>query len=116
MGVHKLVDQARFPDPGLTHHGRHLSLPRPGLLQGLLQQRELLVPSDKLTQPARRRRLQATADRRDPDELEHLHRLCQALDGDRSQSVHPHQPFHQPQRRGCQQATSGGRKLFHARG
>jgi hypothetical protein len=47
--VHKLVDQARFPDPGLAHHGRHLALPRSGLQQGLLQQHEFLVPSDKLT-------------------------------------------------------------------
>ena len=114
VGVHKLVDQARLPDTGLSHHGHHLPMPRPGLLQGLLQRLQLMVPSDKPAQPTRRSRLQAAADGRDPDQLEHLHGLCQALDGDRSQGVHPHQPFHQPQRRGRQQDAAGGGELFHA--
>jgi len=75
-----------------------------------------MVPSDKPAQPTRRSRLQAAADGRDSDQLKHFHGLCQALDGDRSQGVHPHQPFHQSQRRGRQQDAAGGGKLFHARG
>ena len=114
VGMHKLIDQARFPNPGLSHYRRHLPMPRTGLLQGLLQRLQLMVPSDKPAQPTRRSRLQAPADSRDPDQLEHLHGLCQALDGDRSQGVHPYQPFHQPQRRGRQQDAARGGELFHA--
>ena len=76
-----------------------------GLVQSLLQRLQLMVPSDKSTQ-ATRRRLQAAARGRDPNQLEHLHGLSQALDGDWSQSIYPHQPFHQSQRRGRQQDTA----------
>jgi hypothetical protein len=89
-------------------------MPRPGLLQGLLQRLQLMVPSDKPAQPTRRSRLQALADSCDPDELEHLHGLRQALDRDWSQGVHSHQPFHQPQRRSRQQDATGGSELLHA--
>ena len=58
VGMHKLVDQARLPDPGL-HYRRHLPMPRPGLLQGLLQRLQLMVPSDKPAQPPRHGRLRA---------------------------------------------------------
>ena len=116
VGVHKFVDQAGLPDPGLPHQRYYLSMPRLGLLQGLLQRLQFMVPSDKPAQPTHRSRLQALADGRDPDQFEHLHGLCQALDRDRSQSVHPHQAFHQPQRRGRQQDAAGGGELFHACG
>src|SRR5215471_2028207 len=72
VGVRKLIDQARFPNSGLSYQRHELSMPCPGLLQGLLQRLQLLIPSDKPTQPTRRSRLQAPTDSCDPDQLEHL--------------------------------------------
>jgi hypothetical protein len=50
----ELIDQARLPHAGLADHGYYLAMTRPGLLQRLLQRRQLLLPSHEAGEPARR--------------------------------------------------------------
>ena len=74
----------------------------------------VLTP-DKAGEPARRSGLQAPPERTGPDQLKHLHRLCQPLDRHRPQGRDLDQPFGQPQRR-CGQANAARRgQLLHAR-
>jgi hypothetical protein len=53
---------------------------RPSLLQGLLQHRQLLLPSHEAGEPTRRAGLQASTDRTGPDQLKDLHGLGQPPD------------------------------------
>ena len=39
MGMDKLVEQSRLPHPWLPDHRHYLTMPGPGLLQRLLQDR-----------------------------------------------------------------------------
>ena len=49
--VDALVDEARFPHPGLAHERHHLPVAGPGPRQGLAQGRQLRVAADKAGQP-----------------------------------------------------------------
>ena len=62
-------------------------MPRPGLLQRLLQGRQLLLPSHEAGEPPRRAGLQTPADRTGPDQLKDLHGLWQPLDWKPPQGV-----------------------------
>ena len=90
-------------------------MPRPGPLQGLLQGRQLLLPSHEAGESPRRAGLQAPPDRTGPDQLKDLHGLRQPLDRKRPQGVDLHQPFGQPQGGGGQPDTARGGELLHAR-
>ena len=116
VGVDELVDQARLPHAGLPDHGDDLAMPRPGLLQRLLQGRQLLLPSHEAGEPTRRCGLQAPADRTGPRQLKDLHGLGQPPDGKLSQGVDLHEALGQPEGRGSQPDTPRGRELLHTRG
>ena len=63
--------------PGLAHQRRHLAMPhRPAARPAATTQ--LMVPSDKLAQPRAAAACKRWRAGRDPDQLEHLHGLCQA--------------------------------------
>ena len=114
--VDELVDQARLPHAGLPDHGDYLAMPRPGLLQRLLQGRQLLLPSHEAGEPTRRCGLQTPADRTGPDQLKDLHGLWQPPDGKPPQGVDLHESLDQPEGRRRQPDTPRGRELLHTRG
>ena len=93
--MHELVDQARLPYARLADQRHHLAMTRPGLLQHLLERRQLLLPSDEARQPPRRAGLQAPAERTDPRQLEDLYGLGQPLDRKPSQRLDLDQAFGQ---------------------
>src|SRR5215831_9149657 len=79
VGMHELIDEprlayARFPDECY-----HLAMPRPGLFQRLLQNRQLLLPSDEAGESARRTGLQTPPDRTGSEQLKDLHGLGEPL-------------------------------------
>ena len=78
--VDELIHQARFPHAGFPNYGHHLAMPRPGLLQGLLQGRQLLLPPYETGEPACRAGLQTPAHRTGPNQLKDLYRVGQPLD------------------------------------
>jgi hypothetical protein len=53
MRVDELVDKARLSHAYLADYSDYLAMTRPGLLQGLLQGQQLLLPAHKASQPAR---------------------------------------------------------------
>src|SRR5207244_12869267 len=61
MGMDELIDQARLSHARLADHGHHLAMTRPGPLQRLLQNSQLLLPSHEAGEPTRRAGLQAPA-------------------------------------------------------
>ena len=65
-------------------------MPGPGLLQRLLQDRELGLPSHEPGEPPPYRGLQTLPDGTRPHELEDLDRVRQAPDRDRPQGPHHH--------------------------
>ena len=89
---------------------------RPGLLQRLLQGRQLLLPSHEAGEPTRRCGLQTPADRTGPDQLKDLHGLWQPPDGKPPQGVDLHESLDQPEGRRRQPDTPRGRELLHTRG
>ena len=114
VGVDDFVDEAGFPYAGLTDDGHHLPLPRPGPLQGLLQGRQLRLPSHKARQATGGGHLQTPPQGTDPDQLEHLHRLRQAFDRHGAQGRDLDEPFGQPQRLGGEANAPGRGQLLHA--
>ena len=114
--VDELVDQARLPHAGLPDHGDYLAMTRPGLLQRLLQGRQLLLPSHEAGEPTRRCGLQTPADRTGPDQLKDLHGLWQPPDGKPPQGVDLDESLDQPEGRRRQPDTPRGRELLHTRG
>jgi hypothetical protein len=114
MRVDALIDQTRFPHPGLAHERHHLPMAGRRPRQGLAQGRQLGVAACKAGQPAGRRGLEAVPQRTRPDQVKDLHRRCQPLDRDRSQRVDSHEAFHQAQRRRGQTDGPRGRELLHA--
>src|SRR6266849_2938683 len=90
-------------------------MPRPGLLQCLLQGRQLLLPSHKACEPTRRRGLQTPADRTGPDQLKDLHGLSQPPDGKPPQSVDLDESLDKPEGRRRQPDTPRGSELLHTR-
>ncbi len=113
--VRKFIDQARFLHPGLAHQCHHLTMPSSGLCQGLVQGVELALPSDKARQPLGGPGLEALAYCRGPNQLTHLHRLCQPFHREGAQGVDAHQAFHQPYSRGGQTDCPRHGQLLHAR-
>jgi hypothetical protein len=97
MGAGELVDQASLARPGLPNDRHDLAVAGASALQGLAQGLELRLPPDKTGEPAGRKRLEARPGGGSADELEHLHRVRQALDRDGTQCFHLHDPFGQPQ-------------------
>jgi hypothetical protein len=85
------------------------------MLGGLASLRHLRLAPDKAAEAACARRLQPRAHRGGADQLEHLHRLGDALDRDRSERFHVHEPLRQPDRLGREAGYPGGRELLHAR-
>ena len=77
----KLVHQAGFPDPSLSDHGDEVAVACRGPRQGLLQRLELHLTPDKAGESAHRGGMEAPPERTGPDQLEHLHRLCQPRTG-----------------------------------
>ena len=93
----ELVHQAGLAHPGLAHHGHHLAVARAGLLERLPQGGDFRLAPHKAGEAPRGRGLEAAAQGAGPDQLEHLHRLCHALDRYWSQGLHLHQALDQPQ-------------------
>ena len=110
----ELVEEAGLAHPGFPDDRHHLAVPRPGLLQGLVQGREFRLPPHEGRQPPRRKRLQARAGRAGAHQLAHLHGSGQPLDGHRAQGGDLDPSLRQPQGLGRQPNAPGGRELFHA--
>src|SRR5206468_10197928 len=72
--VGKLVEQSGLPHPWLPDHRDRLTMPGPGLLQRLLQDRELGLPSHEPGESPPYRGLQTLPDGTRPHELEDLDR------------------------------------------
>src|SRR5262249_22676151 len=53
VAMHDPIAQAPPPPPRLPDHGHDLTMPRSGPLQGLLECRQLLLPSHEACQPTR---------------------------------------------------------------
>ena len=115
VGVHELIHQARLAHPGFADHADHLTVASLGLGQRLPQHLQLRLPPNKTSQAPGHCGLQTAAQVRHPGELEHLHRLCYALDWYGPERGHPHQTLDQPQRRGGQANRPGRGQLLHAR-
>ena len=70
--------------------------------------RHLRLAPDKAAEAARPRGPQARAHRGGADQLEHVHRLGDALDRDRPERFHLHEAFREPHGLGGEAGHTGG--------
>jgi hypothetical protein len=110
-----LVHQARLPHPGLAHHGNDLAVSSACVVERLAQGGNLRLAPHKAGEAPRRSGLEAFAERSGPNQIEHFHGLCHALDRDWPQGVHPHQALDEPQGRGRQANRPRRGQLLHTR-
>jgi hypothetical protein len=114
MRVGELVEETRFAHSRLADDRHELAVASSGAFQGLAERFELRRPPYETGEPAGGGSLQARPRGHGPDQLEHLHRVGQALDRHQTERPDLHQSFGQPQGLHRDEHRARLRHLLHA--
>ena len=91
--MRELVGQPRLAHARLSHHGDELAVAGRGEVERAAKLGQLGVAADEPAEPARRRRIQSRAARRDPGELVHVDRHRQPAHGNGPERLQRHVPL-----------------------